>query len=68
MKALAVTKTRVFASALLALTLFAVVYPNRVNAATVHHRVNMTEKARQSAGDSEYMPPDSPGSFREFGS
>ena len=68
MKALTVTKTRVFASALLALTLFAVVHPNRANAATVHHRVNMTEETRQSADDSEYTPPDSPGSHREFDS
>jgi hypothetical protein len=68
MKALNVTKSRVFASALLALTLFGVAYPYRVNAATVHHRVNMTEQTRRSADDSEYTPPDSPGSFREFGS
>jgi len=68
MKALTVAKSRVFASALLALTLFGVAYPYRVNAATVHHRVNMTEQTRRSAGDSEYTPPDSPGSFREFGS
>jgi hypothetical protein len=68
MKALNVTKSRVFASALLALTLFGVAYPYRVNAATVHYRVNMTERTRRSADDSEYTPPDSPGSFREFGS
>ena len=62
MKALTVAKSRVFASALLALTLFGVAYPYRVNATTVHHRVNMTEETRQSADVSEYMPTDSPGS------
>jgi hypothetical protein len=39
MKALTVAESRVFASALLALTLFGVAYPYRVNAASVHHRV-----------------------------
>lgn len=68
MKALNITKSRVFASALLALTLFGVAYPYRVNAATVHHRVHMAEQTRRNADDSEYTPPDSPGSFREFGS
>jgi hypothetical protein len=68
MKALTVAKTRVFASALLTLTLFGVAYPYRVDAAAVHDRANMIDETRQSADDSEYMPPDSPGSHREFGS
>jgi len=68
MKTLTVAKTRVFANALMALTLFGVVYPYRVNAAAVHHRVNMIDETRRSADDSEYTPPDSPGSHREFDS
>jgi hypothetical protein len=68
MKALTVAKTRVFASALLTLTLFGAVYPYRVAAVAVHDRANMIVETRQSADDSEYMPPDSPGSHREFGS
>lgn len=68
MKALTFAKTPIFASALLTLILFAVVHPNRVNAATVHHRVNVTEETRQSADDFAYTPPDSPGSHREFDS
>jgi hypothetical protein len=70
MKALNVVtdSSRYLASVLLALSLFGVLYPNRVSAAAVNHRVNMTEESGQSTDDWGYMPPDSPGSHREYGS
>jgi hypothetical protein len=59
-----------FGSALFALSLFGFLFPHHVTSATSHHRVNMTEQiqTRQSDDNSSYVPPDSPGSHREFGS
>jgi hypothetical protein len=62
--------SRYLVSALLALSLFGVLYPNRVSAAAVNHRVNMTEATGQSTDDWGYRVPNSPGSHRgwQFGS
>jgi hypothetical protein len=59
-----------FASSLLALSLFGFLFPHHVNSERSGHRVNMVEKiqTRQGEDASSYMPPDSPGSHREFGS
>jgi len=72
MKALHVDtdSSRYLASALLALSLFGILYSNRVSAAAVNHRVNMTEETGHSTADWGYKPPASPGSHRgwQFGS
>jgi hypothetical protein len=59
-----------FGSALFALSLFGFLFPHHVTSKTSHQRVNMIEQVqtRQGDDDSSYMPPNSPGSHREFGS
>jgi hypothetical protein len=63
-------RNQFFAGTLFAMSLFGFHYSHHAKVANGRHHVNLIMQGgdRQSDDDSQYAPPQSPGTHREFGS